>query len=114
MQKVIRGAVCAENTSESISQNSLLLVQSILRANNLRAEQISAAFFTATADLDACYPATAVRKQLLPNASFLCSQEMRVQNSLQRCIRVAVFADFEGEPRHCYLGEAQQLRPDLD
>ena len=67
--KVIRGAICAQNTAESISENALLLVSIILKRNNLSADSVSAVFFSATADLDACYPATAVRRQLLPEAS---------------------------------------------
>ena len=108
--KVIRGAVCAENSVESISQNAVALVKEILQANNLSAQNVEAVFFSATRDLDACYPATAVRTQLLPNASFMCFQEMYVPNSLPKVLRVGVFAEMEGEPKHCYLGETRNLR----
>ena len=111
--KVIRGAICAQNTAESISENALLQVSSILKRNNLSADSVSAVFFSATADLDACYPATAVRRQLLPEASFMCFRVMDVKNSLPNCLRVAVFADVQTAV-HCYIGEAKKLRPDID
>lgn len=112
--KVIRGAICAENNSESISQNSLLLVEKILTSNSLVAEDVECVFFSATPDLTACYPAAAVRKQLLPNASFMCFSEMFVEGSLSKVIRVAVFVNKDITPKHCYLGEASSLRPDLN
>ena len=110
--KVIRGAICAENTAASISESAETLVKVIMARNCLAAEQISAVFFSATADLNACYPATQVRKTLLPNVAFMCFQEMSVKGSLPGCIRVSVFAETE-TVQHCYLGKAAQLRPDL-
>ena len=110
--QVIRGAICAENTAESISQNALALVGEILERNCLLPEQVLAVFFSATPDLDACYPATKVRETLLPKAAFMCFAEMHVVGSLPHCIRVAVFAETE-RVEYCYLGEAAQLRPDL-
>ena len=110
--KVIRGAICAENTISGISDAAVTLVREILNANGLSQEQVSAVFFSATNDLDACYPATAVRRELLPNASFMCFQEMNTVCSLKHCIRVAVFAE-TNVVHHCYLGEAAVLRRDL-
>ena len=110
--KVIRGAICAENTVASISESAETLIKVIMARNSLATEQVSAVFFSATADLNACYPATQVRKNILPNASFMCFQEMSVKGSLPGCIRVAVFAETE-TVQHCYLGKASQLRPDL-
>lgn len=111
--KVIRGAICAENNTQSISQNSVLLVEKILAANCLEVCDVECVFFSATPDLTACYPAAAVRKQLLPNASFMCFSEMRVEASMPKVIRVAVFVNKDIVPKHCYVGEACALRPDL-
>lgn len=112
--KVIRGAICAENSVESISRNAVTLVKEIMSKNSLAPQEVESVFFSTTADLNACYPATAVRTQLLPNASFMCFQEMQVVGSMQKVIRVAVFADISVEPKHCYLGETSQLRTDLN
>ncbi len=111
--KVIRGAICAENSKESISQNAVALIKEIMLQNSLLPQDVESVFFSTTADLNACYPATAVRTQLLPKASFMCFQEMQVVDSMQKVIRVAVFADI-AEPKHCYLGETTQLRMDLN
>lgn len=113
---IIRGAVCAENTAEDISERSVELIQEILQRNGLRKSEIQAIIFTATDDLDACYPAAAVRNALdMTATAFICAQEMKVKNSLDHCIRACVFAEgiSQKECIHCYLGKAASLRPDL-
>ena len=112
--KAIRGAICAQNTKDDIAEKSVTLVRTIFEKNSLKKEDITAIIFTATKDLFAEYPAKSVRLQLdLPNVAFLCLQEMFVENSLNNCIRVCVFAEGTGEATHCYLGEAQKLRADI-
>ena len=112
----IRGAICAKNTVEDIGQKSVQLVRTIIEQNKLATCQIEAVIFSVTDDLNACYPAKSVREQLrLDNAAFMCLKEMSVPNSLPYCIRVCVFAaEIEQKQcKHCYLGEAAALRPDL-
>lgn len=116
MIKIIRGAVCAQNTSESISQNAVELISEIIFRNRLDKSTISAIFFTATEDLNAVNPATAVRAALdLPEVAFMCSQEMAVVGALPFCIRAAVFVDTPAETlfKPVYLGKTATLRPDL-
>jgi len=119
MIKIVRGAVCAQNTTESISQSATELIAEIISRNRLDKSAISAIFFTATADLDAANPATAVRKALeLNDVAFMCAQEMAVVGALPRCIRVAVFVQIEPDATDAplvpvYLGKAATLRPDL-
>jgi monofunctional chorismate mutase len=46
----------------------------------------------------------------------MCFQEMDVQDSLQKCIRICVFYNGEiakKDVRHIYLNNAKKLRPDL-
>lgn len=112
----IRGAICAQNTAEDISRCAVELVSVILERNALSTESVEAVIFSATADLDACYPASAVRKQFdLPQAAFFCTHEMNVVGSLDHCLRVLIIADgiSQSDVRHCYLGRASELRPDL-
>ena len=112
----IRGAICAKNTVEDISDKSLRLVREIVARNGINTEDIEAIFFSATKDLDACYPAKSVREQLqLNNVAFMCFSEMNVANSLSHCIRVCVFVKdlVQSDCKHCYLGEAANLRADL-
>ncbi|MBQ8873176.1 MAG: chorismate mutase [Clostridia bacterium] len=113
---VIRGAICANNTIEDISSKSVELVNSIIQENNVDLQHISAIIFSATKDLDACYPAKAVREQLcLSNVAFMCFQEMGVVGSLDHCIRVGIFVDdfSQSNVKHVYIGRAQDLRKDL-
>ena len=113
---VIRGAICAENTQEDISQKAVELIGAIFTSNNLSAIDVEAVIFSATADLDASYPAAAVREKYgLDAAAFMCLAEMPVKGSMEHCLRVSVFARniTQGECRHCYLGRAASLRKDL-
>ncbi len=115
--RAIRGAICADNTAEDISARAVELVTQIMRRNMLTTEQVNAVIFSATADLDACYPAAAVRETLaLDKAALMCLQEMNVSGSLDHCIRVCVLAEglTQSECIHCYLGRAAALRSDLD
>ena len=76
--KAIRGAhTAAANTAEMIRSCTLELLQAILAENDLRAEEIVSATFSATRDLDAAYPAKFARE--LPGwdqVPLFCVQEM--------------------------------------
>lgn len=112
----IRGAICAKNTVEDIAQKSVDLIGTIIDNNGISPDKIEAIIFSVTDDLNACYPAKSVREQFcLDNVAFMCVQEMRVPNSLSNCIRACVFVKGLAQKKccHCYLGEAQVLRPDL-
>jgi len=46
----------------------------------------------------------------------MCMQEMYVEGSLEKCIRVMVTVKSDkaqSEACHVYMGEAERLRPDL-
>ncbi len=113
----VRGAITVEeNSSEAILEATRTLLETIVAENGMKAEEIASVIFTATADLDAVYPAVAARELGWVTVPLLCTQEMRVAGSLPRCIRVLLHWNTERAPaqiRHIYLGEAQRLRPDL-
>ena len=112
---VIRGAVVAQNTKQDIATQSVTLFNEILSKNNFELQHVKAIFFSATKDLVASNPATAVRTHFgLNKVAFMCFQEMHVENSLPNCIRIAVFVDEDFEPTNCYVGGAKVLRPDLN
>ena len=73
--------------------------------------------FTMTKDLDAVYPAVAIRENLnLLDIPLLNFEEKYIVNSLQKCIRVLIYINSEKEKcdiNHIYLNEAKSLRPDL-
>ena len=112
----IRGAICAENSVADISDKAVELIASILSENNLQADDIEAVIFSATSDLDACYPAKAVRERFgMDNVAFMCLTEMSVKDSLDHCLRVCVLTSKVDQTncKHCYIGKARCLRADL-
>lgn len=113
----IRGAICAQNTKQSIYDSSAQLVSTILDTNNIDTDVVTAIIFSVTADIDVANPATAVRKVLhIDDVPLFCTQEMHVVGSLAHCIRVMVLCDnnlSKADVVHCYLGDACVLRQDL-
>ncbi len=113
----IRGAICVtENNSRAILRASRKLLEAIVAANGLQAQDVASIIFTATPDLDAAYPARAAREMGWTDTPLLCMQEMAVADSLACCIRVLVLWNTDCAPtdiHHVYLGQASSLRPDL-
>jgi len=113
----IRGAICVDiNDAGAIVAATRELLERIVAANGVVAEDVASVIFTATPDLDAAYPARAARDMGWTSVPLMCTQEMAVAGSLPRCIRVLVLwnTDRPAEQiRHVYLGEARNLRPDL-
>jgi len=113
-----RGAITVdENTEQAILSATETLFRAIIRENGLAPEDVSAVWLTTTADLNAAFPAKAVRQipgwQWVP---LMCAQEIAVPNSLPRCIRVMLLAHTQKtqkEVRHVFLNDAVSLRPDL-
>ncbi len=110
----IRGAICADdNTQDSIYRATQALLTELMKRNALRVENIAAAFFTMTPDLNADFPAYAAREMGWGNVPMLGAQESLVPGAPQRAIRVLLLAEGEGESRPAYLGRAAAMRPDL-
>lgn len=113
----IRGAITVEeNTKECIWHNAELMIGEIIKRNSLSVDDIISVVFTATRDIDAAYPAVALRKMGITEASLMCMQEMYVKGSLQMCIRAMVTVNTDKtrkETEHVYLKGAVALRPDL-
>jgi chorismate mutase len=113
----IRGAITVElNEACAIIAATCELLARIVAVNGVMVEDVASVIFTATPDLDTAYPARAAREMGWCNVPLLCMQEMRVQGSLPRCIRVLVHWNTDlpaGQIQHVYLGKARALRPDL-
>lgn len=113
----IRGAItAAADTRREILENTNELLSQILVSNELDKEKITAIFFTCTKDLEAAYPAVAARELGFTDTALMCFQEMYVEGSLEKCIRVCVFYDEKMDKakiKNIYLKEAAGLRPDL-
>lgn len=114
--KAIRGAITVEqNTRQEILDKTKRLLSTIMEKNALRYEDIISVIFTATRDLDAVYPAVAAREMGMTQVPLMCCQEMYVEGSLEKCIRVLIHAYWDDDrvPRHVYLEKAVNLRPDI-
>ncbi|WP_105616083.1 chorismate mutase [Vallitalea okinawensis] len=114
----VRGATTVKaNTKEDILEATNELIEMIIKENNMDMNDIISITFTATKDLDAVYPAVAARNLGITTAGLLCMQEMYVEKSLKKCIRVLIHASSDRMQKnviHIYLNEAVRLRPDLD
>lgn len=112
----LRGAITASsNSPEAITSAVSELMLQLIQRNNLEPAEVVAATFTATADLNALFPASVLRRQPgWETVALLDMQQMAVRGDLPRCIRVLLLAwlPVSRIPRHVYLGEAKQLRPD--
>jgi chorismate mutase len=113
----VRGAITVEeNSSEAILEGAQTLLAAMAAENGFDVAELVSVVFTATADLDAAYPAAAARAMGWTETPLLCMQEMRVKGSLARCLRVLIHWNTDRSPveiRHLYLRGAQVLRPDL-
>lgn len=114
----VRGATTAtENTKEAILEATREMMYIIIKANEMRAEDVASAYFTTTVDLDATYPALAARQLGWYDAALLCGHEMQVPDGLSKCIRVLIHWNTvrsATEIVHVYLREAKSLRPDRE
>ncbi len=110
----IRGATTvSENTRESILQGTSELLDKMIKANQLEADEAACAFFTTTADLNAEFPALAARQMGWTNTALMCGHEMNVPGSLQKCIRILILYNTEksaDEIEHIYIRGAKNLR----
>ncbi len=114
----IRGATSVtQNDEQEILQETVTLLKEIVIRNEIEPEDICSVWITMTADLDATFPARAIRQlegwDLVP---LMCSVEIPVQGSLPQCIRFMIQVNTEKsqrEMKHVYLNDARKLRPDL-
>jgi len=117
MIRGVRGATTvAENTARDIGEATRALPEEMVAANGIRPEEVAAAYFTVTPDLDAAFPATAARALGWQYVPLLDACEIPVPGSLPRCIRVLVLWNTDRAQQeivHVYQGEATRLRPDL-
>jgi len=117
MVACIRGAnTVLNNNREEMLECTGKMLEAIIADNNLSVDDIVSITFTATKDLDAVYPAVAAREMGITQASLMCVQEMYVEGSLPKCIRVSVMTECDlcqKDVKHVYMGEAVRLRPDL-
>ena len=112
----IRGATTAKgNTVEEIEDAVVELIDELISRNNLTKTNLLSITFTATKDLDACFPASIARKcNGLDSVAFLDCQQMYVPDDVEFCIRIMaqVLLASNNPIKHPYLRGASKLRAD--
>jgi chorismate mutase len=104
------------NSAGAILAATRRLLARMVEANGIDIADVASAFFTATPDLTAAFPAQAARELGWSQVALLDAQEIPVPGALPRCVRVLVHWNTstpQAGIRHVYLGESARLRPDL-
>ena len=113
----LRGATTVDvNDRQAILGATEWLLREIMKRNDLVTEDVVSCVFTLTEDLDAEFPAVAARNLGFGRVPLLCAREVPVPGSLPMVIRILMhyYALDEHRAKHVYLGDARQLRTDLD
>lgn len=112
----VRGATtAARNDRTVILAATRELMERMIEANGIEEEDVASLILSTTIDLNADFPAVAVRALGWYDVAILCTHEMQVPGALERCIRVLIHWNtprLQKEIRHVYLREARSLRPD--
>ena len=110
----IRGATTADcNTKEAIVQATKELLEELIEANDIEADDVASAIFSTTPDLNAEFPAVAARQLGWIYVALMCGHEMAVPDAQARCVRVLILINTDKSPqelRNVYLRGAEKLR----
>ncbi|MGF1538370.1 MAG: chorismate mutase [Elainellaceae cyanobacterium] len=115
--KAIRGATTAsENTVQAIREAVTELLTMLELYNPIDPEQIISTTFSVTRDLNAAFPAAIARERPhWQEVPMIDLQQMHVEGSLERCIRVLIHVNLPSTAaavHHTYLRQASKLRPE--
>jgi chorismate mutase len=115
--RAARGAiVIAEDTPGGVLEPTERLLGELLRRNAIDREDLISILFTATDDLRAAFPAEAARRMGLGRVPLMCAQEIPVEGSMARVVRVLMHFNTEAgldDVAHVYMDGAESLRDDL-
>ena len=110
----IRGATtAAANTREAVLAATGELMERLIEANSIDADDVAAAFFTTTPDLNAEFPAAAARLMGWTHVALMGASEIDVPDAPGLCVRVLVLINTEKaawELVNVYLRGAADLR----
>jgi chorismate mutase len=115
--RAVRGAVqVGGNDQAEILAGTAELVTEVMSRNELSTDDVISVIFTATADLNAEFPALAARKLGFQEVPLLCAAEIDVPGALPRVVRLMMHIE-TSKPRsamqHVYLRGAAALRLDI-
>lgn len=108
----IRGAITANNNTDSITRASVKLIDRIYFRNGISDGDVVNITISTTPDITAFYPARAIREAGHNVPLFSCT-EPSIDGALNGCIRVMVTAQSDKAVQNVYLSGARFLRKDL-
>jgi chorismate mutase len=115
--RALRGATTVdEDTPDQVQARVKALMAALFERNDLDPDDVISVVVTGTSDLRSFHPATAVRAFGLAEVPILGAQELDIDGSLGRCVRVLLHVETDRERaalRHVFLEGAKVLRPDL-
>ncbi|HWJ80439.1 MAG TPA: chorismate mutase [Niallia sp.] len=118
MIRGVRGAITVEHNEEKeINAATKRLVNEMIVANKIEAEDVASIFLSVTDDVNAAFPAKVIRLQENWNyVPVMCMKEISVPHALEKCIRIMIHWNTDvpqDKIQHIYLEKAIKLRPDL-
>jgi len=117
MLRGVRGAIAVtRNTRSEIFKATQRLLKKMVDINGIRKQDIASIFMTATTDLDADFPAYAVRQMGWKEVPLLCAQELDVPHGMPKVIRILLHVNTDitqDRIKHQYLNGTKKMRPDL-
>lgn len=113
----IRGATTIiKDNEDNIKSSSIELIKTILDANCLKEKDLISITFSCTSDIKSTYPGKYIREYFkFDKVAIMHFNEMIVENSLEKCIRVMLLVnrEFSDNIKFVYLNKAVELRKDL-
>lgn len=113
----VRGATTVEdNTRDEILTSTRQLLALMIRQNGIEPQDVASVIFTTTPDVNAEFPAMAARQFGWLDVPLICTHEISVPGSLQKCVRILLHwntTKAQQDIVHVYIKGAARLRPDL-
>ncbi|PKB60866.1 MAG: chorismate mutase [SAR202 cluster bacterium Casp-Chloro-G4] len=110
----IRGATTANtNTRDDVLGATKALLEALIEANDIDPNDVAAAFFTATPDLNAEFPAAAARLMGWTYVALMGASEINVPDAPPLCVRVLILINTDKpakELTNIYQQGAEHLR----
>lgn len=118
MIRGVRGATTVNyNDAKEILINTKLLVEDIIKSNQINPDDVASVLISVTPDINATFPAKSIRElEGWTYVPVMCMQEIAVPSSLEKCVRVMMTVNTlksQPEIKHIYHYDAKKLRPDL-
>ncbi|NLT54809.1 MAG: chorismate mutase [Actinomycetales bacterium] len=113
--RAVRGATqVAADEREVVLAGARELVTEVMRRNDLTPDRFISVLFTATRDLTSVAPALAARQLGLHEVALMCAQEMYVDGSMPRVVRLMAHLETDREQlSNVYLNGTEVLRKDV-